>query len=122
MAKDQERMPNFRDVFELYCALGPGITVRHLCNRHDPSSAGIDEQKFIQYGLIKGFITKLDKYPVLLTSEPPSTKLKTLSKWLNGYYSYEEICCRSMAAGDPIPYDEIDKKTESDPYVVHIWK
>ena len=120
VAKDLTDLPNFRDVFMLYCALGPGISVQALCSRHDPSALGIDEQKLLQYGLIKKFIHKLNKYPILLTSD--QTRWGDKSKWLNGYYNYAEISCKSVAVNDPFQHDDINQATENDPYVVHILK
>ncbi|PIK47600.1 putative nitrogen permease regulator 2-like protein, partial [Apostichopus japonicus] len=35
--------PSARSILQLYCALGPGTTVRDLCLRHDPKSLGVDE-------------------------------------------------------------------------------
>jgi len=119
VAKDPINVPNFRDVFMLYCALGPGISVQALCSRHDPSSLGIDEQKLIQYGLIKNFIHKLNKYPVLLSDQ---SRWGDRSRWLNGYYNYDEISCKSVAAGDPFQHEDINQATENDPYVLHILK
>jgi len=122
VARNEKILPNFRDVFMLYCALGPGISVNALCSRHEPVSLGIDELRLIQYGLIKKFIRKLNKYPVLLTSDHTSSRWKERSKWLSGYYNYAEICCKVTASGDSIQYEDINKRTENDPYVVHIWK
>lgn len=113
VARDPDsKPPHFRDVFMLYCALGPGVSVRNLCARHDPALLGVDEQRLVSFGVIKGLLEKLDKYPVLLTSTNASPKLEGLSRWLTGYYSYDEICCKSMALGDPIHYEDIDRKTE----------
>jgi len=124
VARDPENPPNFRDVFMLYCALGPGISVEALCSRHEPSEMGIDEQKLIQYGLIKKIIHKLNKYPVLLTTD--RERWEDLSpnraKWLTGYYSYDEISCKSLAAGDPFQHEDINRATENHPHVVHVLK
>jgi len=117
---DPSTPPNFRDVFMLYCAMGPGISVQALCSRHDPAALGIDVQKLIQYGLIKSFIHKLNKYPILLSSD--QSRWGDRTKWLNGYYNYAEISCKSVAAGDPFRHDDINQETENDPYVLHILK
>lgn len=120
VAKDDKNLPNFRDVFMLYCALGPGISANALCSRHDLASLGIDEKKLIQFGLIKKFIHKLGKYPVL--QSPENNKFRDISKWLTGYYSYEEICCKSTALGEPLQYHNLVRMTENDPNILHIWK
>ena len=118
---DINELPKFRDVFMLYCAMGPGVTIRDFCARHDPVSLKVDVRLLVQYGLIKGFIHRLNKYPILV-AEPGSQKLKSLGKWLNGQYSCDEICCKSNAKGEPIRYEDLDKITEDDPSVVCIWK
>lgn len=119
VAKDDKNPPHFHDIFTLYCGLGPGITVKALCTRHDPASRGIDEKKLIQFGLVKKFVRKLSKYPVLQSAD---NKFRDISKWLTGDYSYEEICCKSTAAGEPLQYHEINRLTENEPQVLHIWK
>lgn len=122
VAKDENKLPAFRDVFMLYCALGPGISVSALCSRHDPVSMGIDEKKLIQFGLIKKFIHKLCKYPILLSPDSLSMKIREKSRWMNGYYDYEEICCLSTMNGVAVTYEEINRMTENEPQVALIWK
>ncbi len=104
VARDPASPPHFRNVFMLYCALGPGISVEALCSRHQLSELGIDEQKLIQYGLITKIIHKMNKYPILLTSDQSQWSENLTAdkaKWLTGYHSYDEISCRSLAAGEP---------------------
>ncbi|KXJ30194.1 Nitrogen permease regulator 2-like protein [Exaiptasia diaphana] len=38
-------LPTFYDIFKMYCCLSPGLTVRDLCTRFNPSSLRIDERK-----------------------------------------------------------------------------
>eukprot|EP00794_Sanderia_malayensis_P017428 gene17428-19172_t len=121
VAADISHLPNFKDVFMLYCAMGPGITVKDLCIRHDMAILKIDPRLLVQYGLIKGFIHRLDKYPILI-SDPSSQKLRNLAKWLNGSYSCDEIICRNYAIGESISYQELDLLTETDPSLICIWK
>lgn len=122
VARDASSPPHFRDVFMLYCALGPGISVEALCCRHEPSELGIDEQKLIQYGLIKKFIHKLNKYPILLSQPSDRERWGDKAKWLTGHYSYDEISCKSLASGDPFQHEDINRATENDPHVVHVLK
>ncbi|KAK3740606.1 hypothetical protein QZH41_009731, partial [Actinostola sp. cb2023] len=58
-------LPTFYDIFKMYCGLSPGVTVRDLCARFNPSSLRIDERRLIQFGVMKGLIRRLHKYPVL---------------------------------------------------------
>ncbi len=121
VADDAAHLPNCRDVFMLYCAMGPGIMIKDLCARHDMTSLKVNPRLLVQYGLIKGFIHRLDKYPVLV-GEPLSLKLKNIAKWLNGIFSCDEIICRNHAMGVSITYQELDAITENDPAVICIWK
>ena len=115
------RPPLFCDVFQLYCGLSAGATVRDLCSRYNPSFLRIDERYcysyyfhcaghnsrfprpfpflspstdwllastyisffrcLIQFGLMKGFIRRLHKFPVLLkpdSSVQSSAQIKQL--------------------------------------------
>ena len=121
VAEDPSEMPKFRDVFKLYCEMGPGITIKDLCARHDMQELKVNPRFLVQYGLIKKIIHRLNKYPVLV-SEPSSLKLKNIAKWLNGSISCDEIVCKVFATGEVIKYQELDMITDSDPAVVNIWK
>lgn len=121
VAEDPADPPKFRDVFMLYCEMGPGITIKNLGARHDMRELKVNARFLVQYGLIKKIIHKLNKYPVLV-SEATSLKLKSIAKFLNGSYHCDEIICKLFAAGEPITYQELDIMTDSDPAVVNIWK
>ncbi|KFM61099.1 Nitrogen permease regulator 2-like protein, partial [Stegodyphus mimosarum] len=58
--------PSFRSIFTLYCQLTPETSVKTLCLRNNPRASGIDERKLIQFGLMKGIIRQLQKYPIQL--------------------------------------------------------
>lgn len=122
VALDSNNPPEFRNIFILYCALGGGVSVSSLCSRHDPASVGIDEKKLIQFGLIKKLIHKLRKYPVLVSPDSLSPKIREISKWMNGCYDYDEICCLSNMKGFPLSHEQINTITENEQHVVHIWR
>lgn len=111
VAKKEQNLPHFHDVFRLYCALTPGTTVRDVCTRHNPLFAKIDERKLIQYGVMKSFIRRLHKYPILLSGEGPSSgpHQKPFRMYLDGLHSYDEICCKTG-----LNYQELDEKVEKD--------
>lgn len=122
VARDANSPPLFRDVFTLFCALGPGISVTALCGRYDLLKLGIDEKKMILFGIVKKFIHKLCKYPVLTSSDCLSLKIREKSRWMKGYYNYDEICCLSSVSGTPMTHDELNAITEDEQHVVHVWK
>ena len=39
-----QKQANLRDVFQLYCGLTPGTTVRDLCSRYSPQLQRVDER------------------------------------------------------------------------------
>ncbi|RXM95661.1 Nitrogen permease regulator 2-like protein [Acipenser ruthenus] len=69
--------------------------------------------KLIQFGLMKGFIRRLQKYPVKATrgdrSRPP--------RLYTGCHSYDEICCKTGMS-----YRELDERLENDPNIIVCWK
>lgn len=55
------QLPTVRDVFSLYCSMTHGTTVKDLCTRFSPSSLRIDERKLVQFGILEGFIRRVNK-------------------------------------------------------------
>ncbi|XP_077984006.1 GATOR1 complex protein NPRL2-like [Glandiceps talaboti] len=120
IAKTGSDLPRFRAVFKLYCGLGPSISVSDFCARHNPQSYNVDERRLIQFGVMKGLIRRLQKYPIRLLStysEAASSRVKPLNRYLRGDHNYDEICCK---AG--ITHQELEEKIENDPYIVICWK
>ncbi|CAH1270837.1 GATOR1 complex protein NPRL2-like [Branchiostoma lanceolatum] len=108
--------PRFRDVFVLYCGLGAGTTVRDLCTRHAAQLQNVDERRLIQFGLTKGLIRRVKKYPVKLTASDFGSA-RPWTRWMTGLHSYDEICCKTG-----MTYQELEDKVESDPHIVVCWK
>ena len=55
-------------------------------------------RRLIQFGLLKGLIRRIQKYPVKLPNESStdvSPRLQPISKWLGGNHSYDEISCKT---------------------------
>ncbi|KAK6473875.1 GATOR complex protein NPRL2 isoform X1 [Huso huso] len=113
VTKPGQKRASLRDVFQLYCGLSPGTTVRDLCSRYAQQLQRVDERKLIQFGLMKGFIRQLQKYPVKATrsdrSRPP--------RLYTGCHSYDEICCKTGMS-----YRELDERLENDPNIIVCWK
>ena len=110
--------PSFRDIFQLYCALGPGVTVKDICTRFNPHALKIDERKLIQFGLMKGLIRRLQKYPIKIPGDVTiSVKLQQLYPWFNGRHSYDEICTKTG-----LSHQDLEERIEADPSIVVSWK
>ncbi|XP_067230113.1 GATOR complex protein NPRL2 isoform X6 [Chanodichthys erythropterus] len=104
---------SLRDVFQLYCGLTPGTTVRDLCSRYSHQLQRVDERKLIQFGLMKGLIRRLQKYPVKVVKDDRSRPPRLYT----GCHSYDEICCKTGMS-----YRELDERLENDPNIVVCWK
>nr|XP_055132159.1 GATOR complex protein NPRL2 isoform X2 [Symphalangus syndactylus] len=104
---------SLRDVFQLYCSLSPGTTVRDLIGRHPQQLQHVDERKLIQFGLMKNLIRRLQKYPVRVTREEQSHPARLYT----GCHSYDEICCKTGMS-----YHELDERLENDPNIIICWK
>ena len=52
-------------------------------------------RKLIQYGLMAGLIRRLEKYPIKLTNETGSSRLRDHNRWFSGKHSYDEICSKT---------------------------
>uniref|UniRef100_A0A8C5CEN2 NPR2 like, GATOR1 complex subunit n=1 Tax=Gadus morhua TaxID=8049 RepID=A0A8C5CEN2_GADMO len=113
VTKQGQKQANLRDVFQLYCGLTPGTTVRDLCSRYSPQLQRVDERRLIQFGLMRGLIRRLQKYPVKVCrdekSQPP--------RLYTGCHSYDEICCKTGMS-----YKELDERLENDPNIIVCWK
>ncbi|XP_064633487.1 GATOR1 complex protein NPRL2-like [Lineus longissimus] len=113
VARPGRILPTFHDVFMLYCGLTPGTTVRDLCARYNPHSIRVDERKLIQFGLMKGIVRRLHKYPLKLPNESGASRHKHLYRWFTGRHSMDEICCETG-----LSHQELDDRIESDPNIV----
>ncbi|KAK5934133.1 hypothetical protein CgunFtcFv8_014552 [Champsocephalus gunnari] len=113
VTKQGQKRASIRDVFQLYCGLSPGTTVRDLCSRYSQQLQRVDERRLIQFGLMKTLIRRLQKYPVKVNRDERSR----LPRLFTGCHSYDEICCKTG-----ISYQELDERLENDPNIVVCWK
>lgn len=113
VTKQGQKRPSLRDVFQLYCGLSPGTTVRDLCSRYSQQLQRVDERRLIQFGLMKSLIRRLQKYPVKVSRDEKSRPPRLYT----GCHSYDEICCKTG-----ISYQELDERLENDPNIVVCWK
>ncbi|XP_012925781.1 nitrogen permease regulator 2-like protein isoform X3 [Heterocephalus glaber] len=113
VTKQGHKRASLRDVFQLYCSLSPGTTVRDLIGRHPQQLQHVDERKLIQFGLMKNLIRRLQKYPVRVSHEEHSHPARLYT----GCHSYDEICCKTGMS-----YHELDERLENDPNIIICWK
>ncbi|XP_030828296.1 GATOR complex protein NPRL2 [Strongylocentrotus purpuratus] len=114
--------PTLRSVMLLYSSLCPGMTVRDLCMRHNPRALNICERHLIQFGVVKGLIRRLHKYPVKLQTADGQhngqhNAGRNLDRWMQGKLNFDEICC-----GTGMSHKDLDEQVEKDVDVSVCWK
>ncbi|KAF9422048.1 Nitrogen permease regulator 2 [Podila epigama] len=70
--------PSFAKIFSLYCSLQYGVVLQDWIEQNQISEYNIDVRRFISFGVIKGFLYRVHKYPILdyhdpATAIPPSS-------------------------------------------------
>lgn len=109
VTKPGHKRASLRDVFHLYCGLSPGTTVRDLICRYTQQLQRVDERKLIQFGLMKGLIRRLQKYPVKIVRDGRCHPARLYT----GSHSYDEICCKTGMS-----YKELDERLDNDPNII----
>ena len=61
-------------LLHLYSRLKPGITIHEWIEENDLTSHGVDVRRFLSFGVIKGFLRRVHRWPVLLSQERPAGK------------------------------------------------
>ncbi|KAH7972901.1 hypothetical protein HPB52_018515 [Rhipicephalus sanguineus] len=75
-------------------------------------------RKLVQYGVMKGLLRRLHKYPIDLKRAGDSTsKMKSVSRYFDGAHSYDDICAKTGMS-----YKELDDILDKDPNVCVCWK
>ncbi|CCX05969.1 nitrogen permease regulator 2 [Pyronema domesticum] len=101
----------FPDVFTLFCSLSQGLSLKKWCMEHHRMLRDIDVRRFITFGVIKGIIYRVQKYPVAQQNRVP-TKLQALVK---GDRCFDEICTELQVS----EMDVIKMLEGSDATIIH---
>ncbi|XP_012935060.1 GATOR complex protein NPRL2 [Aplysia californica] len=118
VAKSERNLPEFRDVFMLYCQFTPGTTVKDICTRQsNPHNLRVDERKLVQFGVMKGLMRRMHQYPVVLPGQPSTSRVQPILKWLDGRYNFDQICCETG-----LSHHELQEKIDADSSIVTCWK
>ncbi|KAH9505029.1 Nitrogen permease regulator-like 2 [Bulinus truncatus] len=118
VAKSERCLPEIRDVFMLYCSFTPGITVKDICTRQmNPHTLRVDERKLVLFGVMKGLIRRIHKYPAALPGTTVSSRLQPILKLLNGKFNFDQICCETG-----LSHHELEERIDADEYIVVCWK
>ncbi|KAK3840433.1 MAG: nitrogen permease regulator 2, partial [Linnemannia elongata] len=57
--------PSFAKIFSLYCSLQYGVVLQDWIEQNQIADYNIDVRRFISFGVIKGFLYRVHKYPIL---------------------------------------------------------
>jgi len=88
--------PPFATLFELYCSLRQGKMLRQWIPEHSKSLGGIDVRRFISFGVIKGFLYRVHRYPTYVDPANGDKKLserkRPLLRHLDGRKHMDALC------------------------------
>jgi hypothetical protein len=62
--------PDWPTLLHLYSRLKPGVTVFDWMTTHQVRSYNIDVRRFVTFGVIKGFLQRVHRWPILLPGDP----------------------------------------------------
>ncbi|CAG8548219.1 17561_t:CDS:2 [Rhizophagus irregularis] len=110
--------PSFAKLFSLYCSLKHGSTLKEWVQDNQVESLNIDIRRFISFGVIKGFLYRVHKYPILPEPHNQQSELPSrLRKLLNGKHHYDEICTMEGCSAR-----KLDEILAAEPEVKFIWR
>lgn len=102
---NEKREPSFYDLFFFYSLFKNGITVQSINEIYHPFERNIDLKKLILFGLLKGFLKKIHKYPITLGSKD---KLEDEKKRYTGIFNMDKICS-SLGVGVRSVDEQLDE-------------
>ncbi|KAF9550244.1 Nitrogen permease regulator 2 [Mortierella hygrophila] len=65
--------PSFAKIFSLYCSLQYGVVLQDWIEQNQIADYNIDVRRFISFGVIKGFLYRVHKYPILDYYDPATS-------------------------------------------------
>ncbi|XP_023290819.1 GATOR complex protein NPRL2 isoform X2 [Orussus abietinus] len=117
-SKSRTQPAYLRDIYRMYASMTHGNSMRDLCQRLNPQTLRINERRLVQFGLIKGLIRRVYKYPIHISiGVNDDSRSNPIYKYFTGAYSLDEICCSTGQSTA-----QIEDIVERDPNVVMLWK
>ncbi|KZV72939.1 NPR2-domain-containing protein [Peniophora sp. CONT] len=84
VVREGRAIPDWPKLLHLYSRLKPGKTVFEWMQDYDVRSLGIDARRFTSFGVIKGFLRRVHRWPVLLDDIPPTSQPPTTTPPITG--------------------------------------
>ncbi|PPQ63085.1 hypothetical protein CVT24_005940 [Panaeolus cyanescens] len=73
VTKPGRSIPDWPKLLHLYSRLKPGKTVYQWMKSYEVELMGIDVRRFTSFGVIKGFLRRVHRYPIYTPPEPSNT-------------------------------------------------
>ncbi|KAF9483818.1 NPR2-domain-containing protein [Pholiota conissans] len=70
VTKKDRDIPDWPKLLHLYSRLKPGKTIFEWMKFYEVEDLGIDVRRFTSFGVIKGFLRRVHRYPVYITPDP----------------------------------------------------
>ena len=64
IAAAESQKPKAVEVAQLYCSLSQGVTLKKWCMENALRLRGVDLRRLIAFGVVKGFVYRVHKWPV----------------------------------------------------------
>ena len=103
MTRLETHLLEFPYIFTLYCSLKGGMTFKQWIEENSHAIPLLDPRKFIVFGIVKGFVERIHRYPIYHSIESPNHTMEInprqeiihkMKKYLNGKHHYDELCTR----------------------------
>lgn len=72
VTKRGHTLPTWPKLLSLYSSLRPNVTLNEWIEENEIDAIGIDVRRFVTFGVIKGFLRRVHRYPILLLGEAAS--------------------------------------------------
>ncbi|KAF8163494.1 nitrogen permease regulator 2-domain-containing protein [Crassisporium funariophilum] len=85
VTKPGRNIPDWPKLLHLYSRLKPGKSIYEWMDSHQVESLGVDVRRFTSFGVIKGFLRRVHRYPVYLPPDPQEPIASQLFYPNNGF-------------------------------------
>ena len=106
---DKSPSPSWVNIFNLYETFQSGIKLKRILLFEKPFQRNINELRLVEFGLLKGILKRLHKYPIASNQDigkyPRELQEYFDNNVLDGQYSYDDICVKLKCRLDKVEED-----------------
>jgi hypothetical protein len=101
VSKESRNLVSFNRIFRLYASLHPSASFGDFCIEHKTEGLGIDDQRFVTFGLRTGILRRVKHIPVALVTPLPNsnpagtftdTQSAQLRSLVDSERSFDDLC------------------------------